>query len=148
MAFTRIGAAVLRPLECQSRVNSRAFPSLASKAFMHELSIAINILDIVGEEADRYSEGRIAAIHLKLGPLSGVAKEALMSAFELAREGTVMPACELIIEDSPLIAFCPLCGINREIHSPQYLCCPVCDTPTPDVVSGREMDIVAMEVCA
>ena len=114
---------------------------------MHELSIAMSILDVVEEEADRRGEGRIAAIHLRLGPLSGVVREALLSAFELAREGTAMSDCELLIEDVPLVAFCPVCGIDREIPSVQYLCCPVCDTPTPDVVSGREMDVVAMEVC-
>jgi hydrogenase nickel incorporation protein HypA/HybF len=115
---------------------------------MHELSIAMSILDLVEEEMQRRGEAKIFSIHLKLGPLSGVVKEALLSAFELAREGTEMSDCRLIIEDAPLVAFCPLCGINRQIPSPQYLCCPVCDTPAPDVVSGREMDVMAMEVVA
>ncbi len=56
---------------------------------MHELSIALSILDIAEEEAgDRV--GRVAAVHLKLGPLSGVVKEALLSAYDLAREGTAL----------------------------------------------------------
>jgi Zn finger protein HypA/HybF involved in hydrogenase expression len=41
---------------------------------MHELSIALGILDVAGEEAQRHG-GRVAAIHLKLGPLAGVVKE-------------------------------------------------------------------------
>ena len=122
---------------------------------MHELSIAMSILDIAQEAAQRQLEpqgqgqadGRIAAIHLRLGPLSGVVREALLSAFDLAIDGTEMAGCQLMIEDVPLVAFCPLCGVNRTIPSVQYLCCPVCDTPTPDIVTGREMDVVAMEVC-
>ena len=114
---------------------------------MHELSIAVSILDLVEEAAQERGEGRVAAIHLKLGPLSGVVKQALLSAFDRAREGTQLADCKLIIEETPLVGFCPVCGMDREISSVQYLCCPVCDTPTPDIVSGREMDIMAMEVC-
>jgi hydrogenase nickel incorporation protein HypA/HybF len=54
---------------------------------MHELSIALSILDVATEEAARRS-GRVLAVHLKLGPLAGVVKEALLSAYDLAREGT------------------------------------------------------------
>ena len=43
---------------------------------MHELSIALSILDLAAEEAGRRG-GRVVAVHLKLGPLSGVVKEAL-----------------------------------------------------------------------
>jgi hydrogenase nickel incorporation protein HypA/HybF len=115
---------------------------------MHELSIAMSILDVVEQAALERGETQVAAIHLKLGPLSGVVKEALLSAFELARESTPFAECQLLIEQTRLVAFCPVCGMDREIPSVQYLCCPVCDTPTPKIVSGREMDIMAMEVCA
>lgn len=114
---------------------------------MHELSIAMSILDVVEQEAVRKGYTQIAVVHLHLGPLSGVVKEALLSAFILAREGTALAACELKIEQTPLMAFCPVCGVNQTIPSVQYLCCPVCDTPTPEVVGGRELDVVAMELC-
>ena len=38
---------------------------------MHELSIALCILDMAGEEAERRG-GRVVAVHLKLGALAGV----------------------------------------------------------------------------
>ena len=56
---------------------------------MHELSIAMSILDLAGEEVERQGGGRVVAIHLRLGPLAGVVKTALCSAFELAREASV-----------------------------------------------------------
>lgn len=115
---------------------------------MHELSIAMSILDVIEDEVLRRGQGdaRIDSIHLKVGPLSGVVKESLQSAFALAIEGTPREGCELKIQDVPLVAFCPMCGVDREIQSVQYLCCPVCDTPTQDVISGRELDVVAMEM--
>jgi hydrogenase nickel incorporation protein HypA/HybF len=81
------------------------------------------------------------------GPLAGVVKDALLSAFELAREGSPFPECELIIEDVPLVARCPKCQTNRAIDSPQEMLRPVCGTACPDIVSGTEMEVTALEVC-
>jgi hydrogenase nickel incorporation protein HypA/HybF len=113
---------------------------------MHELSIALSILDLAGEEAERQGGGRVAAIHLRLGPLSGVVKDALRSAYDLAREGTALERAELVIEDVPLLAYCPACETERALPSAQQLCCPACGTPTPQVVRGRELEVVALEI--
>jgi hydrogenase nickel incorporation protein HypA/HybF len=112
---------------------------------MHELSIALSILDVAAEEAERQG-GRVTAIHLKLGPLSGVVKDALLSAYELAREGTDLEAAALVVEEVPLLGYCPSCAATRGLASAQELWCPVCGTPTPEVVSGRELEVVALEV--
>lgn len=112
---------------------------------MHELSLALNILDLVAEEADR-QQGRIIAVHLRLGPLSGVVKEALLSAYQLAREGTEQEAAELLIEDVPVVAYCPSCAAERPLVSAWVLVCPECGTATGQVVSGRELEVVAVEV--
>ena len=112
---------------------------------MHELSIALSILDLAAEEAERHG-GRVAAVHLKLGPLSGVVKEALLSAYDLAREGTPLAQAELVVAETPLVAWCPACAAERTLASPQALCCPDCGAPTPEVVSGRELEVVALEI--
>ena len=112
---------------------------------MHELSVALSILDLAAEEAERHG-GRVAAIHLRLGRLSGVVGEALRSAYELAREGTPLERAELVIAETPLAAWCPACAAERTLASPQALCCPDCGTPTPEVVSGRELEVVALEI--
>jgi hydrogenase nickel incorporation protein HypA/HybF len=112
---------------------------------MHELSIALSILDVAGEEAERHP-GRVAAVHLKLGPLSGVVKEALLLAFGLAREGTPLERAELVIEEVPLVAWCPVCAAERTLASIQQLCCPDCGAATPQVVRGRELEVVALEI--
>jgi hydrogenase nickel incorporation protein HypA/HybF len=112
---------------------------------VHELSIALNILDVAGEHALR-SGDRVAVIHLRLGPLSGVVKEALLSAYELAREGSALAAAELVIEDVPLVGYCTACAAPRTLLSPQELCCPTCGTVTPEILSGRELEVRALEV--
>ena len=47
-------------------------------ADMHELSIALALVEMAAEEAERHG-ARVVAVHLRLGPLSGVVKEALLS---------------------------------------------------------------------
>ncbi|HKI37244.1 MAG TPA: hydrogenase maturation nickel metallochaperone HypA [Gemmataceae bacterium] len=111
---------------------------------MHELSIALSLIDVAAEEAERRG-GRIVAVHLKLGPLSGVVKDALVSAYDLAREGTPLAAAELVVREVPVVAWCPGCAAERTLTFPQ-LCCPACGRPTPDVVSGRELEVVALEI--
>jgi hydrogenase nickel incorporation protein HypA/HybF len=112
---------------------------------MHELSIAMSILDVAGEEAERLNV-KVVAVRLKLGPLSGVVKEALLSAYDLARESSFLPESRLEIEETPLIVFCPTCQTEQRPPSIQHLCCPACGTPTPDVVGGRELEVVGLEV--
>ncbi len=113
---------------------------------MHELSIALSILDMAAEEAGRRGGARVAAVHLRLGPLSGVVKEALRSAYDLAREGTDLDGAELVIEDVPLTTYCPACAAERAPPSMQEMCCPDCGAPTPEVVRGRELEVVALEI--
>jgi hydrogenase nickel incorporation protein HypA/HybF len=112
---------------------------------MHELSIALSIIDVAAEEAERRN-GRVVAVHLKLGPLSGVVKEALVSAYGLAREHTPLEHSELIVEEVPIVAHCASCAAERTLASMQELCCPVCGAPATEIVSGRELEVVALEI--
>ena len=67
---------------------------------MHELSIALNIIDLAEQELSRHGGGRIRAIHLQLGSSAGVAKEALTFSFGLACEGTTAEGSQLVFEDT------------------------------------------------
>ena len=66
---------------------------------MHELSIAASIVEIAVEESARQS-GRIVAVHLRLGALAGVAREALLFSWELACLQTPLEGARLEIEDA------------------------------------------------
>jgi hydrogenase nickel incorporation protein HypA/HybF len=112
---------------------------------MHELSIALSIVDMAIEEMERQNSGRVAAIHLNVGILSGVVPAALRASFELARESTVLANAELVIEEIPLSALCDTCRIERVLLFPN-LSCPVCGTPTPEILRGRELEVTALEI--
>ncbi|HTL31222.1 MAG TPA: hydrogenase maturation nickel metallochaperone HypA [Tepidisphaeraceae bacterium] len=114
---------------------------------MHELSIALSIIDVATEELERQGGARIDAVHLKLGALSGVVKEALLSAWELACEHSPLAGSRLVIEDVPIEIFCPTCGCEREIESIQEMRCRACGTLSGQVVQGRELEVTALEIC-
>jgi hydrogenase nickel incorporation protein HypA/HybF len=113
---------------------------------MHELSICMSLLDVAGEEVERRGNPEVEAIYLKLGPLSGVVKEALLSAYELAREGTPFASCRLVIEEVPIVVFCSKCDAERPVHSIQDFSCTECDTPASQVLHGRELELAALEL--
>lgn len=114
---------------------------------MHELSIALSILDLAAEEAERHG-GRVAAVHLRLGSLSGVVREALVSAYDLARERTPLARAELVVEEVPIVTYCPSCAIEVTPPAMYDLRCPACGTATPELVRGRELEIVALEIAS
>ena len=113
---------------------------------MHELSIAMSMVEMAAEEAARRGGAHVSAVHLKLGPLSGVVREALLFSYDVACEGTPLEGSRLVIEDVPVVVFCPGCSAEQTLASVQRFFCPACGTPTPQVVRGRELEVVALEL--
>jgi hydrogenase nickel incorporation protein HypB len=68
---------------------------------MHELSIAVSIVEIAQEEAERRGTARVRAGHLRLGTLCGVVKEALLSCYDMACEATPLEGSQLLTEEIP-----------------------------------------------
>lgn len=101
---------------------------------------------MAAEEAARRGGVQVNAVHLKLGPLSGVVKEALLFSYEVACAGTSLEGSQLVIEDVPVVVYCPQCQAETTPASLQRFCCSVCDTPTPQVIRGKDLEVVALEI--
>jgi hydrogenase nickel incorporation protein HypA/HybF len=112
---------------------------------MHELSIAMGIVEAAMDEA-RQRGVQVSAVHLRLGALSGVVKDALMFSYEVACQDTPLAGSRLIVEDVPVTVFCPRCQDTRVLQSVQSFLCPQCGTPTMDVRQGKELEVFALEV--
>jgi hydrogenase nickel incorporation protein HypA/HybF len=115
---------------------------------MHELSIALSIVDGVLEEARRLGADAVGAVHLRLGRLSGVDKEALLFSYTLACSETPLAHSRLLIEDVDVTIECPACHAERATRSFPLLICAECGTPALRVVHGEELEIRAMELVA
>lgn len=110
---------------------------------MHELSIAESILDIAATEAATHRAAAVTAIKIRLGDFTGVVREALEFAFEIARQGTIAASATLEIERVPLRTRCPACEMPGA--SGYCFICERCGTPL-EILSGREMQLESIEM--
>jgi hydrogenase nickel incorporation protein HypA/HybF len=115
---------------------------------MHELSIVLSILDEIDDQSQARGIREVEVVHLKIGVFSGVDREALFFAWELACEGTPLEGSRLDIESVPLVIHCTVCRQDCTPASVYQLCCPVCGTPSETIVTGRELEVVSLEVAA
>lgn len=113
---------------------------------MHELSIALSVVDGALEELRARGAAEAAAIYLRVGRLSGVDKEALLFSYSLAIEETPLACSRLVIEDVEVVIFCPSCQAERTVRSFPGLVCADCGAPAERLVHGDELEITAMEL--
>lgn len=113
---------------------------------MHELSIAVGIVEAVVEEAELRGIARVAAVHVRLGALAGVDRDALLFSFPIACEGTAAEGAELTVEDVPVFIACDACAVETEAPSMQQMSCPRCGGISTRVVQGRELELRGFEV--
>src|SRR5262245_5753378 len=106
---------------------------------MHELSIARGLADAACEALSRSepSPARVHSVRIRVGALSGVVPESLEFCFGLCIQGTPLAGSRLVIEAQPVVVFCPRCLESRELEDPSRFRCPVCATPTPELIHGR-----------
>jgi hydrogenase nickel incorporation protein HypA/HybF len=111
---------------------------------MHELTIALSLVEMAHDHAARNNAVRVTDVHVRLGALCGIARS-LYFCFGAATRGTLCEGARLHIEEVPLTVFCDSCGGSRSPRSHFNLRCPDCGRPTRKVLSGREMDLTHIE---
>lgn len=108
---------------------------------MHELAIATAI---AGAVCDRAAGRRVRCVTVRVGELTAVVPEAMRWCFTLAVEGTVADGADLEIERRGGAGRCRECGTDFACAD-LILLCP-CGSADVTVTSGRELEIVSMEV--
>ncbi len=111
---------------------------------MHELSIAQNLIELVSEHASQEGACRVRTIRIRLGELSGF-QRALYFCFERVAQNTVCEGARLEIETVPLTLHCGTCNDTRRPSTRYSFRCCECGMPASEVVTGREMQITAIE---
>jgi hydrogenase nickel incorporation protein HypA/HybF len=87
----------------------------------------------------------IAVVRLRVGELAGVELEALRFAFPLVMQDTIAALAQLQIESVPAICYCAAC--DKSFHAQQgHAVCPSCGTLSKRLLSGQELQLVAVEV--
>ena len=112
---------------------------------MHEMSIALNVIDIAVERAQQEKARKINEIVLEIGSLSGVLIDSLQFCFESAVKNTIAHKARIKIIKQQATAFCSECGYSFKTDDFIPLC-PECGQMVFDVRNGREMKIKYLNV--
>jgi hydrogenase nickel incorporation protein HypA/HybF len=113
---------------------------------MHELSIAQSLIDEASQAAAREGYDSVTKISVRIGSLSGVNVRALCFAFEVASESTACEGARLFIDEIELTVHCPRCDEAKTLRNDFQFICPTCGSPTPEIITGRELELVSIEV--
>jgi hydrogenase nickel incorporation protein HypA/HybF len=112
---------------------------------MHELSIALALVEQAEAIALREGAARLASITVTVGELSGVNPEALELAFPVAAENSLAREARLIIETVPARARCRACGQESSPGFP-FPACGQCGSPDLEISAGQELLIKTLEL--
>lgn len=112
---------------------------------MHELSIAVSIVETVEENLPP-EDVKVKKVFLKIGKLSGVVKDALLFSFEIAAKDSRLENAKVEIEELAVIVNCKNCEKESELGNPPIFRCGFCGEATPEIVQGKELEIVSVEL--
>jgi|SRR5690625_1973690 len=112
---------------------------------MHELSIAYNLVQIAEETARINQFQTVDVVHVKIGVLAGVVKEALLFSFDVATEGTSIEKAKLVVEEVPIKVYCSHCHDEFTLENPIPLRCPECEKSSNQIIEGKEIELYSIE---
>jgi len=112
---------------------------------MHEAGIATNLIEAVQQRLAAVPGARVAAIHVRIGELSGVSADALEFAFECLSASTSLAGAKLVFDLVPLMVECDACGQTTPVEDLVFRC-GLCGSERTRVASGRELEVRTLEL--
>lgn len=105
---------------------------------MHEISVCQSMLKTLESELGNEQMSNLKTIKLKVGEISGIEIPLLESAFAAVTEGSKYEKLSMEIQGVPVKAYCSNCQKDFRVYKHRFIC-PICDTPSADIVSGEEL---------
>jgi hydrogenase nickel incorporation protein HypA/HybF len=114
---------------------------------MHEMGIAQELVNIAQDAIPKDMENpEVSTIYLRIGKLAAVVEHSLRFCFEILTKDTALENAKFEIETIPIRARCKSCEHQWEVTGPIFQC-PSCTDGEVEVLSGREIEIVSIELC-
>jgi hydrogenase nickel incorporation protein HypA/HybF len=102
-------------------------------------------MDQVTAIAKAHHAEKVARIIVRIGPLSGIERRLLESAFSISRAGTLAGAAELLTEPRPIRVQCRHGGAESAA-SVNNLLCGSCGGSDTKLLSGDELILARVEL--
>ncbi len=112
---------------------------------MHELSIAMNIVDIAEEYAIKENAKVVREIEIEVGTLSGVVIELLKFAMEMTVKETILENSKITLLNIPARTKCLNCSENFNIEE-YYSPCPNCKNYHSEIIQGKELKVKSLYI--
>ncbi len=112
---------------------------------MHEMSIAISIVEAVETKAREEGAARVSGVDLLVGKLAGIEPESLKFCFSAAAKGTLAEEALLAIEEPEGTGECGECGMTFPVNF-YYAECPGCRSLRIKIISGEEFLIQSITI--
>jgi len=107
---------------------------------MHELSIAMNIVEIAEEESKKAGAVKVNEIELEIGKMSGIVIEALDFALMEAKKNSVLSNAKITINNIPAKAKCLDCDHEFDVEE-LFTPCPKCNSFKNEIIQGKELKV-------
>ena len=110
---------------------------------MHELSIAMSIVDIALCKAEEASARSVSLVELDIGTLSGIEYESLKFALSVASKDSILEKTHFKINQ--IEALCECCSCSH-LYAPgkDFGACPECGERDLDFIRGKELQIKSL----
>ena len=112
---------------------------------MHELPVTRSLLELALQHAAAAGGGRVTALHVEVGRLSGVIDRFVQFYWDIVSEGTPAEGARLHFNTIPIEMECRNCSRRFEPDGESYAC-PACEATEVTVVRGDEFNLAAIDL--
>lgn len=112
---------------------------------MHELSLAIDIVDIVENHARNAGAHDVCSVIVDVGELSGVVPDALELALMSAKENTMLQNARIQLSIISAMAKCRNCNATFKT-STVFDPCPFCNSFNPEIIDGNKLEVRSITI--
>jgi hydrogenase nickel incorporation protein HypA/HybF len=112
---------------------------------MHEFSLAVEVIKLAQQEAEKRNVHSVSEITIEVGNMSGVEAEPFESALELLKGGSIIENAILNIVKLNGKGKCISCNIEFEMNH-RMDTCPACKSFPSEITGGNEFRVVSLLV--
>ena len=112
---------------------------------MHEFSLAMEVINLAGREAEKHNARVIQEISIEVGSLSGVEADAFESALGLLVPDSILSNARIAIMRTNGTGRCDACEQDFEM-SQRMAVCPACHCFPSTVSGGQEFRVVSLVI--
>ena len=112
---------------------------------MHELSIAMSLLEAARQAARPYPDRSVIRLMVRVGALRAIVPEMMRTAWQAASLDTELEGADLLLERVDAAGRCRRCGETFAVEDLWFVC-PACGSGDVETIRGMELMLDRMEL--